>query len=90
MGVDPMSATFDALASPVRRTIPMRLAATDALVGELGKLFDTSLPAISKHLDVLERVGLITRRKDRRFRRVSLDASPISGDEPLKLRCLWQ
>jgi len=57
MGVDPMSATFHALASPVRRTIPMRLAATDALVGELGKLFDTSLPAISKHLDVLERVG---------------------------------
>jgi DNA-binding transcriptional ArsR family regulator len=74
-----MSATFQALASPVRRAILMRLAASDALVGEFGKLFDISLPAISKHLDVLERAGLITRRKDRRFRRVSLDASAISG-----------
>lgn len=56
--------TFAALADPIRRAIVSRLATGDATVQELAEPFDVSLPAISRHLKVLERAGLITRGKD--------------------------
>ena len=61
MSPDPLDATFAALADPTRRAILARLARGDASVGELAAPFAMSLPAVSKHLKVLERAGLITR-----------------------------
>jgi DNA-binding transcriptional ArsR family regulator len=69
---DPLSATFAALADPTRRAILARLTSGEASVSELAEPFDMSLPAISKHLKVLERAGLISRSQDaqRRPRRL--------------------
>ncbi|HXN30965.1 MAG TPA: metalloregulator ArsR/SmtB family transcription factor [Polyangiaceae bacterium] len=69
---DHLSATFAALADPTRRAILARLTSGDASVNELAEPFDMSLPAISKHLKVLERAGLISRSQDaqRRPRRL--------------------
>ena len=69
---DHLSSTFAALADPTRRAILARLASGDASVNELAEPFDMSLPAISKHLKVLERAGLISRSQDaqRRPRRL--------------------
>jgi DNA-binding transcriptional ArsR family regulator len=64
MSPDRLSATFGALADPTRRAILARLAAGEATVGELAEPFAMSLPAISKHLKVLERAGLIARGRD--------------------------
>ncbi|BDG01427.1 ArsR/SmtB family transcription factor [Anaeromyxobacter oryzae] len=61
---DRLDATLSALADPTRRAIVARLASGEASVGELASPFDMSLPAISKHLKVLERAGLITRGRD--------------------------
>jgi len=74
--VDPLSKTFQALADPTRRAILARLAQGDASVGELAQPFDMSLPAVSKHLKVLERAGLITRGREAQFRpaRIEPDA----------------
>jgi DNA-binding transcriptional ArsR family regulator len=69
---DHLSATFAALADPTRRAILARLAAGEASVGELAAPFAMSLPAISKHLGVLERARLIRRRKDAQWRRCAL------------------
>jgi DNA-binding transcriptional ArsR family regulator len=63
-GPDRLSATFAALADPTRRAIVARLASGERSVNELAEPFDMSLPAISKHLKVLERAGLITRGRD--------------------------
>ena len=60
----PLDATFAALADPTRRSILARLASGEATVNELAEPFDMSQPAISKHLKVLERAGLITRDRD--------------------------
>src|ERR1035441_11018082 len=60
---DRLDATFAALADPTRRAIQARLAAVDATVNELAEPFDMTLPAISKHLKVLERCGLISRAR---------------------------
>lgn len=75
--VDQLSATFGALADPTRRAILARLAEGEATVGELAKPFDISLPAISRHLKVLERAGLITRGRDAQWRPCRLDPEPL-------------
>jgi DNA-binding transcriptional ArsR family regulator len=67
-----LDATFAALADPTRRAILARLARSDAPVGELARPFSMSLPAVSKHLSVLERAGLLIREKEGRVRRCRL------------------
>jgi DNA-binding transcriptional ArsR family regulator len=74
---DPLSATFAALADPTRRAILARLSSGEASVMELAAPFDMSLPAISKHLKVLERAGLVSRSKDAQRRPRQLDARPL-------------
>ncbi|MDX1393123.1 MAG: metalloregulator ArsR/SmtB family transcription factor [Gemmatimonadota bacterium] len=69
--------TFGALADATRRSILARLARGEATVGELARPFEISRPAISKHLRVLERAGLVTRTRDGRVSRCELDASPM-------------
>jgi DNA-binding transcriptional ArsR family regulator len=71
--------TFSALADPTRRAILVSLAEEDRTVSELAEPFDMSLPAISKHLSVLERAGLITRERDGRVRRCHLEREPLAG-----------
>ena len=72
-----LDATFAALADPTRRAILARLAAGDASVTELAAPFDMSQPAISKHLKVLERAGLISRGRDAQRRPCRLEAAPL-------------
>lgn len=72
-----LDATFAALADPTRREIVTRLADGDSSVGELAAPFDISLPAISKHLGVLEEAGLIAREKEGRVRRCRLVTEPM-------------
>ena len=67
-GVDRLSETFAALADPTRRAILARLARGEASVGDLASPFDISLPAVSRHLKVLERAGLIEREADAQWR----------------------
>jgi DNA-binding transcriptional ArsR family regulator len=74
---DPLSVTFAALADPTRRAILARLASGEATVNELARPFAMSLQAISKHLKVLERAGLITRGRDAQFRPCRLEAAPL-------------
>jgi DNA-binding transcriptional ArsR family regulator len=71
---DPLSTTFAALADPTRRAILARLAEGEASVGELAAPFDMSMPAVSKHLKVLERAALIRRTKVAQWRRCALRA----------------
>ena len=77
MPADQLSATFAALADPTRRAILARLAEGDATVSELAKPFPVSLPAISRHLKVLERAGLISRNRSAQWRPSSLRAEPL-------------
>ncbi|MEV0295447.1 metalloregulator ArsR/SmtB family transcription factor [Nocardia sp. NPDC050710] len=74
---DELSRTFAALADPTRRAILARLADGEATVSELAEPFAMSLPAISKHLKVLERAGLITRGQHAQWRPCRLDAAPL-------------
>jgi DNA-binding transcriptional ArsR family regulator len=74
---DPLSATFAALADPTRRAILARLAEGQCSVTELAEPFDMSMPAISKHLKVLERAGLIVRGRDAQWRPCRLDAGRL-------------
>ena len=74
---DHLSATYAALADPTRRAILARLAAGEATVGELAEPFAMSLPAVSKHLKVLERAGLIARRRRAQWRPCRLEARPL-------------
>jgi DNA-binding transcriptional ArsR family regulator len=76
---DSLSQTFAALADPTRRAILARLATGDADVSELMKPFDLSQPAISKHLRVLERAGLVVRGRDAQRRPRKLVAVPLKG-----------
>ncbi|HUF88546.1 MAG TPA: metalloregulator ArsR/SmtB family transcription factor [Gemmatimonadota bacterium] len=69
--------TFAALSDSTRRAILARLAEGEATVGELAQPFDISRPAISKHLRVLERAGLVQRERDGRMSRCELDAEPM-------------
>jgi DNA-binding transcriptional ArsR family regulator len=79
MAVDVLSETFSALADPTRRAILARLALGEATVNELAAPFPVTLQAVSKHLKVLERAGLITRGKDAQWRPCRLRAAPL-GD----------
>ena len=74
---DQLDRTFAALADPTRRAILSRLATGEASVTELAAPFDMSLPAVSKHLKVLERAGLIARGRERQWRPARLDARPL-------------
>jgi DNA-binding transcriptional ArsR family regulator len=74
---DRLSATFGALADPTRRAILARLASGEASVTELGEPFAMSLPAVSKHLKVLERAGLIARAREAQWRPCRLEAAPL-------------
>ena len=74
---DRLSLIFSALADPTRRAILARLGDGEATVTELAEPFDMSMPAVSKHLRVLERAGLIERRRDAQWRRCRLEAGPL-------------
>lgn len=77
MTADPLSLTFSALADPTRRAILARLALGEATVTELAEPFDMSLPAVSKHLRVLERAGLVERGREAQFRPRKLKPDPL-------------
>ena len=77
MATDHLSTTLSALADPTRRGILARLALGEASVTELAEPYDMSLPAISKHLKVLETAGLISRTRDAQFRPCKLEAAPL-------------
>lgn len=89
---DPLSATFAALADPTRRAILARLATGACPVTELAEPFDMSLPAVSKHLRVLERAGLITRGRDAQRRPCRIDAAPLKdvADWAGRYRAIWE
>ncbi|MHA1151204.1 MAG: ArsR/SmtB family transcription factor [Alphaproteobacteria bacterium] len=76
---DPLSEIFGALADPTRRAILARLALGETSVGELAEPFEMSLPAVSKHLSVLETAGLVQREKQGRVRRCQLDGRPLEA-----------
>jgi DNA-binding transcriptional ArsR family regulator len=92
MPVDELSATFAALADPTRRAILARLVSGERSVTELAEPFDMSLPAVSKHLQVLERAGLITRRRDAQWRHCRIEARPLKevADWTERYRDLWE
>jgi len=75
---DRLNATFTALADPTRRAILARLATGDASVNDLAKPFNISQPAVSKHLKVLERAGLISRGRDAQRRPSRIEAKPLA------------
>jgi DNA-binding transcriptional ArsR family regulator len=77
--VDRLTATFAALADPTRRAILARLASGEKPVTELAEPFDISLPAVTKHLKVLERAGLIARGRDAQWRPCRLEATPLKA-----------
>jgi DNA-binding transcriptional ArsR family regulator len=89
---DPLDAVFAALADPTRRAIVTRLAEGEASVSELARPFDVSLPAVTKHLSVLERAGLLEHHKQGRVRRCRLVAEPMRhADEFLSTyRVFWE
>ncbi|HET7456201.1 MAG TPA: metalloregulator ArsR/SmtB family transcription factor [Gemmatimonadaceae bacterium] len=89
---DHLSTTFAALADPTRRAILSLLAAGEASVGELAAPFDMSLPAISKHLKVLERAGLITRGREAQWRPCRLAPAPLRevADWVEEYREMWE
>ncbi|MGK5739893.1 ArsR/SmtB family transcription factor [Micromonospora sp. URMC 103] len=91
MADDPVSVVFAALADPTRRAILARLAAGDATVNELAAPFPVSVQAISKHLNVLERAGLVVRTREAQWRRCRLDPAPLRtvGEWVDQYRRLW-
>ena len=92
MAVDRLSLTFGALADPTRRAILARLAKGGASVTEIARPFDMSLPAVSKHLKVLERAGLVTRGKEAQWRPAVLEAGPLKevDDWIERYREMWE
>ncbi len=90
--MDQLSATFSALADPTRRAILARLAEGECSVTELAAPFDMSLPAVSKHLRVLERAGLIARRQEAQRRPCLIDAGPLRevADWAEHYRHIWE
>lgn len=79
MQTDPLSAQFAALADPTRRAILARLSEGEASVNELAEPFDISLPAVSKHLKVLEKAGLISRGREAQWRPARLEPMALKG-----------
>ena len=92
MKTDTLSLTFAALADPTRRAILARLASGETSVNELAHPFQMTLPAISKHLKVLERAGLIERRREAQWRPARLDATPLKevADWLEQYRRFWE
>lgn len=89
---DQLSATFAALSDPTRRAILARLATGEKTVNELARPFEMSLPAVSKHLKVLEKAGLIARGRDAQWRPARLEAKPLKSvsDWLDKYRTHWE
>src|SRR5438128_8523301 len=89
---DPLSTTLSALADPTRRAILARLTSGEATVGELAEPFAMSLPAVSKHLKVLERARLMRREREGRVHRCHLDPRPLetAGAFIDRLRTFWE
>ena len=89
---DNLSATFAALADPTRRAILARLASGEAPVSELAQPFKMSMPAVSKHLKVLERAGLIARSREAQWRPCRLSATPLKevADWVEHYRSFWE
>jgi DNA-binding transcriptional ArsR family regulator len=77
MTTDQLTLTFSALADPTRRAILARLADGEATVGDIAEPFAITLPAISRHLKVLERAGLVTRGRDAQWRPARMEAEPL-------------
>jgi DNA-binding transcriptional ArsR family regulator len=89
---DHLSATFAALADPTRRAILARLATGELSVTELAEPFEMSLPAVSKHLKVLERAGLIARAREAQRRPCRLEAAPLQAAAEWieRYRAIWE
>jgi DNA-binding transcriptional ArsR family regulator len=92
MGTDPLSTTFAALADPTRRAILARLASGECSVTELAEPFEMSMPAVSKHLRVLERAGLIARGREAQWRPCRLEAGPLKevAEWTERYRAIWE
>jgi DNA-binding transcriptional ArsR family regulator len=92
MTADPLSATFAALADPTRRAILARLAMGESSVSELAEPFEISLPAVSRHLKVLERAGLIARSREAQWRPCRIEAAPLRevADWVDRYRRFWE
>ena len=92
MPADQLSATFAALADPTRRAILARLLSGECSVTELAEPFDMSMPAVSKHLRVLERAGLIARRREAQWRHCRIEAGPLKevADWTERYRHIWE
>jgi DNA-binding transcriptional ArsR family regulator len=92
MPPDPLSATFAALADPTRRAILARLLEGECSVGELAQPFAMSLPAVSKHLRVLERAGLVGQRRQAQWRHCRIEATPLKqvAEWAERYRHLWE
>ncbi|RVG00624.1 ArsR family transcriptional regulator [Sinorhizobium meliloti] len=90
--MDQLSSTLSALADPTRRAIVARLAVGEATVNELAAPFEMSLPAVSKHLKVLERAGLISRGRNAQWRPCRLEAAPLKeiADWVERYRHFWE
>src|SRR5687768_10574829 len=89
---DQLSTTFAALADPTRRAILARLVSGEATVTELAEPFDMSMPAVSKHLRVLEKAGLIIRGREAQWRPCRLEAAPLKevADWTERYRAIWE
>ncbi|MFI6052324.1 ArsR/SmtB family transcription factor [Streptomyces violascens] len=89
---DRLSVVFAALADPTRRAILARLAEGEATVGELAEPFEMSLPAVSRHLKVLEKAGLITRGRSAQWRPCRIEAAPLADatDWLERYRRFWE
>ena len=92
MQSDRLSTTFAALADPTRRAILARLLSGECSVGELAEPFEMSMPAVSKHLRVLERAGLIAQRRDAQWRRCRINGGPLKevSDWTDRYREIWE
>ena len=92
MPVDHLSATFSALADPTRRAILARLALGEASVAELAQPFSISPPAVTKHLKVLQKAGLITQGRQAQWRPCKLEAAPLheAADFIEQYRQFWE
>jgi DNA-binding transcriptional ArsR family regulator len=92
MPTDHLSVTFAALADPTRRAILARLALGECSVTELAEPFDMSMPAVSKHLRVLERAGLIARGREAQWRPCRIEAGPLRAvaDWTERYRHMWE
>jgi DNA-binding transcriptional ArsR family regulator len=92
MQADRLSTTFAALADPTRRAILSRLLSGECSVGDLAAPFDMSMPAVSKHLRVLERAGLISQRREAQWRHCRVEAAPLKevAEWTERYRHIWE